>query len=236
MLYCWRNIWNVAVSIPPVTVILGNRSSTTFISLGQWRKNPRRQVYRTIDLCTVKVNGKVHKVIRHEGTDVEQRDISTLSLTSMLDWGGWSTPCPDRWTPEKDTRYPLYRKLGGSIRVRKISAPPQVDPRTVQPVESRSFVRLVQWLVLFVGSQHVILRHVTFLAPRILGWLLDFCKFYAPRTRYCVIWHLISKAAFYTSIGINFPTSQSLLLLTRRTYTTNPFWYFFVYILFNSVL
>ena len=40
-----------------------------------------------------------------------------------------------------DTRYPLYRRLGGpqyrSGRVRKISPQPGFDPRTVQPVASR---------------------------------------------------------------------------------------------------
>jgi len=38
------------------------------------------------------------------------------------------------------TRYPLYRRLGGtqgrSGRVRKISPPPGFDPRIVQPVAS----------------------------------------------------------------------------------------------------
>ena len=27
-------------------------------------------------------------------------------------WGGWATPCPDRFIPGK-TRYPLYRRSGG---------------------------------------------------------------------------------------------------------------------------
>jgi hypothetical protein len=40
-----------------------------------------------------------------------------------------------------ETRYPLYRRLGGpqgrSGQVRKISPPPRFDPRTVQPVTSR---------------------------------------------------------------------------------------------------
>jgi hypothetical protein len=53
-------------------------------------------------------------------------------------WGGWSTPRPGRLTSGKETRYPLYRRLGGlqrlSGRVRKISFPPGFDPRTVQPV------------------------------------------------------------------------------------------------------
>jgi hypothetical protein len=43
--------------------------------------------------------------------------------------------------PPGKTRYPLYRRLGGpqgrSERVRKISLPPEFDPRTVHPVASR---------------------------------------------------------------------------------------------------
>ena len=63
---------------------------------------------------------------------------STLSLTSALDGSGWLAPRPGRFIPAKETRYPLYRRLGGlqgrSGRVRKISTPPELDPRTVQPV------------------------------------------------------------------------------------------------------
>ena len=40
-----------------------------------------------------------------------------------------------------NTRYPLYRRLGGAQgqtgRVREISSPPGFDPRTVQPVAIR---------------------------------------------------------------------------------------------------
>ena len=47
---------------------------------------------------------------------------------------------PGRKLPPGKTRYPLYRRLGGtqgwSGRVRKISPPPGFDPRTVQPVGS----------------------------------------------------------------------------------------------------
>ena len=43
--------------------------------------------------------------------------------------------------PPWKTRFPLYRRLGGSQgrsgRVRKISTPPGIDPRTVKPVASR---------------------------------------------------------------------------------------------------
>jgi hypothetical protein len=54
---------------------------------------------------------------------------------------GWVAPRPGRFTPGKETRYPLYRRLGGpqgqSGRMRKISPPPGFDPQTVQPVASR---------------------------------------------------------------------------------------------------
>jgi len=67
--------------------------------------------------------------------------ISTLSLTSALDGGGWSTPHPGRFTPGKETRYALYWRLGGSQRwperVGKMSAVPEFDSRNVQPVASR---------------------------------------------------------------------------------------------------
>ena len=36
----------------------------------------------------------------------EYRYSSTLSLTSTLDVGEWSTPCPGRFTPTKESRYP----------------------------------------------------------------------------------------------------------------------------------
>jgi hypothetical protein len=48
---------------------------------------------------------------------------------------------PGRFLPPGKTRYPLYRRLGGpqgrSGPVRKILLPPGIDPRTVQPVDSR---------------------------------------------------------------------------------------------------
>jgi hypothetical protein len=85
--------------------------------------------------------GKVLPRTGHEGPEGEWRYSSTLSLTSALDEGGWSTPRPSCFTPRKKTRYPLYRRLGGpqgrSGRLRKISPPPGFDPRTVQPAASR---------------------------------------------------------------------------------------------------
>jgi hypothetical protein len=72
----------------------------------------------------------------HEDPEAEWRYSSTLSLTSALDGGEWLTPRPGRFTPGKETRYSLYRRLGRpedrSGRVRKISPLPGFDPRTVQ--------------------------------------------------------------------------------------------------------
>ena len=85
--------------------------------------------------------GKIPPLTGHEDPEGKQRYSSILSLPSALDAGGWSMPRPGRFTPGKETWYPLYRRLGGpqgrSGRVQKISPPPGFDPRTVQPVESR---------------------------------------------------------------------------------------------------
>ena len=86
--------------------------------------------------------GTVHPGTGHEGPEGEYSYRSTLSLiTSGLNGGGWSTPRPGRFTPWKETWYPLYRRLGEprgrSGRVLKISLQPGFDPRTVQPIASR---------------------------------------------------------------------------------------------------
>jgi len=64
---------------------------------------------------------------------------STLSLTSALDGVGGQDHIPAALLPAT-TRYPVYRRLGGSQgrcgRVRNISPPTGFDPRTVQPVVS----------------------------------------------------------------------------------------------------
>jgi hypothetical protein len=66
---------------------------------------------------------------------------STVSLTSALGEGVRLRPRPGRFTSGKETRYPLYRRLGGpqgqSVRVQEISLPPGFFPRTVQTVASR---------------------------------------------------------------------------------------------------
>ena len=82
----------------------------------------------------------------HEGLEVEKRYSSTLSLTSVLQSGGWLTPRPGRFTLGKETRYPFYRKLGGpegrSERMRKISPPSGFDLRAVESVATFSVYML----------------------------------------------------------------------------------------------
>ena len=55
--------------------------------------------------------------------------------------GGWSAQHTGCFTPGKETRYLLCRRLGGprcwSGWVRKISPPPGFDLWTVQPIVSR---------------------------------------------------------------------------------------------------
>ena len=56
---------------------------------------------------------ELHPKTDHEHPERECMYSSTLSLTSGLDGGGLSTPRAGRFTPGKETRYPLYRRLGG---------------------------------------------------------------------------------------------------------------------------
>ena len=49
-----------------------------------------------------KIQGKGHPITGHECPEVELRYSSTLSLTSALSGGGWSSPRADRFTPGKD--------------------------------------------------------------------------------------------------------------------------------------
>jgi hypothetical protein len=57
-------------------------------------------------------SGKFHPRIGHEGTEGEQQYVYSFFNLSTK-WGGWSTPRPNRFTPEKETRWPLYRWLRG---------------------------------------------------------------------------------------------------------------------------
>jgi len=57
-----------------------------------------------------------------------------------LEGGEGSASRLDHSLPPGKTRYPLYRRLGGSQgrsgQVRKILPPPGFDPQTVQPIAS----------------------------------------------------------------------------------------------------
>jgi hypothetical protein len=69
----------------------------------------------------------VYPLTGSEVPEGDKRYSFTLSLTSALEVGGWSTPRPGRFTPGKETRYPFYRRLdepqGGSERMRNIAPP-----------------------------------------------------------------------------------------------------------------
>jgi len=88
-------------------------------------------------LCRAQVKGKLHLGTDHDGPQRENRHSSIISLILALDGGQWSTPRTGRYTPGKETRYPLYSRMGWphgrSRRVRKISPPPEFDPRTSSP-------------------------------------------------------------------------------------------------------
>jgi hypothetical protein len=62
---------------------------------------------------------------------------STFSLTSALDGVGGQRHALAALPPGK-TRYPLYRRLGGPVRIgtENLAPTPGLDPRTVQPVAS----------------------------------------------------------------------------------------------------
>jgi hypothetical protein len=75
--------------------------------------------------------GNFHPMTGQEGPKAEQRYSSTLSLTSALDWGGWSTLCSG---PQKDSQYPLYRRWGGTggrSGWKRKNLPPPHSPRMV---------------------------------------------------------------------------------------------------------
>jgi len=49
------------------------------------------------------VRGKIHPRTGHEGLQGKKRHSSTLSLTSTLDGGGWSTSLPGLFTSGSDS-------------------------------------------------------------------------------------------------------------------------------------
>jgi len=58
--------------------------------------------YASCSSAASKGKDKVYPRTGHEGPEGEQMCSSTLPSTLAVDGGGWSTPCPGRFTPEKD--------------------------------------------------------------------------------------------------------------------------------------
>jgi len=96
-----------------------------------------------------RLTGKFTKVklILKQAMKAQRRSSGTytLSLTSALDGSGWSTPRPGRSTSGKETRYPLYRRLGGtqgrSRRVGKILPTTEIRSPN-RPARSKSLYPL----------------------------------------------------------------------------------------------
>ena len=88
----------------------------------------------------MKGKGKGHPVTGHESPEGEWMYSSTLSLTSTLDGVGGQHHASAALSPGRETRYPLYRRVGGPQgrfgQVRKVLSSPGLDPRTVQPEAS----------------------------------------------------------------------------------------------------
>jgi hypothetical protein len=93
---------------------------------------------------------KVHPRTVLESPEGKERYSSTLSLISALDGYGCSRLRLGRFTPGKETRNPLYRRLVGPQawfeQMWKISTPPGFDARTVQPVARRYTDRAINAL------------------------------------------------------------------------------------------
>jgi hypothetical protein len=90
-------------------------------------------------VTNVTVNVKVTLEQATKAQRGEYRYSSTLSITSALGGVGSQRQAPAA-LPPRMTRYPLYRRLGGtqgrSGQVRKILPPPGFDPGTLQPIVS----------------------------------------------------------------------------------------------------
>ena len=63
------------------------------------------------------------------------RGLALLSLTLVLDLDGWLMPHSCCFTPRKETRYPLHRKLSGpQAWMRKVSPPTGIQSLTHPPL------------------------------------------------------------------------------------------------------
>jgi hypothetical protein len=114
------NFWRVRVILPTILCFL-------------------RSILFPQNNCKGKGKGKVRSRTWNEDSEGQYRYSSTLPSTSAVDGVGGQRHTTAALLPE-NTRYPLYRRLGGSQgrsgQVRKISPPPGFDRRTIQPVAS----------------------------------------------------------------------------------------------------
>ena len=87
---------------------------------------------------------KVHPRTDHEGPEGEQKYSCTLSLTSALDEGGWSTSHPSGLTAEKDS-LPIVREAEwapGTVWTGAEYLAPTGTPYPDRPARSESLYRL----------------------------------------------------------------------------------------------
>jgi hypothetical protein len=124
-----------SLSESPIPVL--GRQTTSYTTSYTTRRSLKVTSHLHVRQQNVEI--KIQHITGYKDPEEEWKYISTLSLTSALDGGGWLAPRPGRFTPE--TRYPLCKKLGGSQcrsgQKLRISTSPGVDPRLVEPVASR---------------------------------------------------------------------------------------------------
>ena len=92
-----------------------------------------------------KGKGKVHHRTGHEGPEGEKRYSYTLSITSALDGGGWSTPRPGRFSPGKDA-VPTVDEAGwtpGTVWTGEENITPTGIRSPDRPARSESLHRLM---------------------------------------------------------------------------------------------
>ena len=126
----------------------------TRLSYYSCKKKVKCTLVQALKLCTGRT--------AHRGS----RGIALLFLDHGTRRGERSASRPGRSLHPVETRYPLYRRLGGHQRrsgqVRKISPPPRFDPRTVQAVGSRytnyaTWPTIIHVISIIFGDNNVLL-------------------------------------------------------------------------------
>jgi hypothetical protein len=132
--------------------LLKNQAMSTSSSL-KWRGQRKNDTIpaHLNPKCSICRQGrgkrKVYPTTDHEGLEVEYRYSSTLSLTSALDGGGWSTPRLSCFTPRER---PCVCCLGAWVGPRvgldgcgKSCPPPGFNTQSIQPV----VIRYTDWAI-----------------------------------------------------------------------------------------